>query len=384
MLLGLAAAGALAAPAGAQVQATLDAGAGSARLGEEGSGSIALFAPSLGGRRGLVNLEAGGVYSGMGERGWNAAGLAAAGLRSPRLGAFQVEAAGQYRWSAHAIARGTEFAEAELGLVATPWRWASISVAGKVGSASALGRTRPITGARAGARAVLRGVGIELGIDRTSFTEGRLRPGVVFDSLSPRQDTLVRRTVVEYTDASLGARWQRGSLELAATLARRLGSATLQATSWSLSATRWLTPRLAVVGGAGHYAADPASSLPAGRYATLALRVGVGGHAPAAPENPPLAVEAGFTRARRGADGLVALEVAAPGARAVELMGDFTDWTPVTLARGRGGLWQVRLPIPPGIHRLVVRLDGGAWRPPPGARPALNEFGVPVGAVLVD
>jgi hypothetical protein len=231
---------------------------------------------------------------------------------------------------------------------------------------------------------VLRGVGIELGIDRTSFTEGRLRPGVTIDSLTPRQDTLVRRTVVEYTDASVGAHWQRGSLELAATLARRLGSATLRSTSWSLSATRWLTPQLALVGGAGHYAADPASSLPAGRYATLALRVGVGGHAPATPGRAPTAVEAGFTRARRGADGLVSLEVTAPGARMVELMGDFTDWSPVPLAPAHAGRWQVRLPIPPGLHRLVVRLDGGDWRPLAGTRPSLNEFGVPVGALLVD
>jgi hypothetical protein len=146
----------------------------------------------------------------------------------------------------------------------------------------------------------------------------------------------------------------------------------------------WLTPQLALVGGTGHYAADPAASLPAGRYATLALRIGVGGGPAARPEKEPASAAAGFTRARRGSDGLVALEVQAPRARAVELMGDFTDWSPVVLTRGGSGLWRVRLPVSPGIHHLVVRVDGGEWRAPPGAPPTVNEFGVAVGALLVD
>jgi hypothetical protein len=374
----------LASPAGAQISASLDAGGGNARIDQAGNGSIALVAPALAWRHPLISLEAGGVYSGMGERGWNAVGTAAGRFRSPRLGPLRGELAGLYRWSAHAIGQGTGMAEAELGLTASPARWADISVAGKFGSASALGRTRPVRGARLAARALVQGIGLTLGVDRTSFTEERLRPGAVFDTLSPRQDTLLQRSVVEYTDASLGARWRAGSLELGGSVARRLGVRAVRATSWSLSATRWLTPQLAVVGGTGHYAADLASRLPAGRYATLSLRIGVGaGGSP--PLVPAAAAEAaGSTRLRRGADGLVALEVRAPGARSVELMGDFTDWSAVALARRGSGHWQVRLPLPPGLHHLVVRIDGGEWRAPPGSRPAVNEYGVAVGAVLVD
>ena len=229
---------------------------------------------------------------------------------------------------------------------------------------------------------MLRGIGIQLGVNRTSFTEARSRSGITFDSLELRRDSL-KRKVVEYTDASLGARWQARSLELAGSVARRLGAASFRTTSWSLSATRWLTPQLALIGGAGHYAADPAASLPAGRYATLGLRLGMGGGG-AGPSPAAPAVEAGLTRVRRGSDGLVALEVEAPQARTVELMGDFTSWLPVTLARGRSHLWRVSLPVPPGIHHLVVRVDGGEWRAPPGSQPVLNEFGVSVGALLVD
>jgi hypothetical protein len=138
------------------------------------------------------------------------------------------------------------------------------------------------------------------------------------------------------------------------------------------------------VGGTGHYAADLASSLPAGRYATLALRIGVGAGGSPSPVPAPASDASGSTRLRRGADGLVALDVRAPGARSVELMGDFTDWSAVELARRGSSQWQVRLPVPPGIHHLVVRIDGGEWRAPPGSRPTVNEYGVAVGAVLVD
>ena len=376
---------ALSAPGEAQLAATFDAGGGSARIDQASGSSIALFAPALSWRRPNVRIEASGVYSGAGERGWNAAGLAVAGVRSPRLGPFHAEATGRYRWSAHALARGTGVAEAELGLSVTPARWASLSLAGAAGSSVALGRTRPVAAVRAGARAVLRGIRIEIGVDRTSFTDRQLRSGVVFDSLDPRPDTLFRRSVVEYTDASLGAGWQAGSLELSATVARRLGRPALQATVWSLSATRWLTPQLAVVAGAGHYAADPVSSLPAGRYATVALRIGVGGGAAAAPlPEAPVRTAHGGMRVRRGDDGLVALEVDLPGARTVELKGDFTDWDAVALERGRSGRWEVRRTIAPGIHHLVVRIDGGEWRAPPGTREVVDEFGVPVGALLVE
>jgi hypothetical protein len=374
----------LARPAGAQVTVTMDAGGGNARIDQAGNGSIALVAPAVAWRHPLMSFDAGGVYSGMGDRGWNAAGAAAARLRSPRLGLLRGELSGLYRRSAHAVGQGTRVAEAELGLTASPASWAEVSVAGKVGSASALRRTRPVAGARLAARAVLQGVHLTLGVDRTSFTEERLRPGAVFDSLGSRQDTLLQRSVIEYTDASLGARWRAGSFELGGSIARRLGVTAVRATSWSLSATRWLTPQLALVGGTGHYAADLASSLPAGRYATLALRIGVGAGGSPSPVPAPASDASGSTRLRRGADGLVALDVRAPGARSVELMGDFTDWSAVELARRGSSQWQVRLPVPPGIHHLVVRIDGGEWRAPPGSRPTVNEYGVAVGAVLVD
>jgi hypothetical protein len=167
-------------------------------------------------------------------------------------------------------------------------------------------------------------------------------------------------------------------------IGRRLGNSALQSTSWSLSATRWLTPQLALVAGAGHYVADPVASLPSGRYATIGLRIGVGGGPVVAPKETPTGAARGAVRASRGIDGLVALLIDAPGAHSVEVMGDFTDWRQLELERADAAHWRARLPISPGIHHLLVRIDGGKWQVPPGAQSQVDEFGVPVGALLVN
>lgn len=77
------------------------------------------------------------------------------------------------------------------------------------------------------------------------------------------------------------------------------------------------------------------------------------------------------------------VRIHAPGARSVEIMADFTDWTPVRLAEQRPGIFEVRLPIAAGAHRINLRIDGGGWIVPAGVRVETNEFGGSVGIVLV-
>jgi hypothetical protein len=52
--------------------------------------------------------------------------------------------------------------------------------------------------------------------------------------------------------------------------------------------------------------------------------------------------------------------------RAVEIAGDFTDWKPVALMPLHGGWWGGMVKVDPGLHRVQLRLDGGAWIAPPG------------------
>jgi hypothetical protein len=77
------------------------------------------------------------------------------------------------------------------------------------------------------------------------------------------------------------------------------------------------------------------------------------------------------------------LRVHATGASSVELMGDFTDWIPVRLNEVSPGVWEAQLPLTAGIHRVNLRLNGGAWSVPAGLRVDRTDFGEAVGILVV-
>jgi hypothetical protein len=166
-----------------------------------------------------------------------------------------------------------------------------------------------------------------------------------------------------------------------------------------LGATLWVTRRVALVAAGGSYPADVARGAPGGRYAAVAARLTTARRFSAA-EGAALArlrrlrartlddTSAHAPRAveLRTVQGLQrALRVRIPGsdgAAVVELMGNFTEWTPVPLARVAPDVWEVRLDLAPGVHRFNVRVDGGEWTVPPGAATGEDEFGG-VAALLV-
>src|SRR5262249_24054692 len=76
------------------------------------------------------------------------------------------------------------------------------------------------------------------------------------------------------------------------------------------------------------------------------------------------------------------LRIYGPQAKALELMGDFTDWEPRALKRVSDGSWELRVALTPGAHRLNVRIDGGDWLVPAGTRSEESEFGS-VGILVV-
>jgi hypothetical protein len=78
------------------------------------------------------------------------------------------------------------------------------------------------------------------------------------------------------------------------------------------------------------------------------------------------------------------LAVRAPGARLVEVNGDFTDWQPLRLDHVGGDRWKAIVALMPGVHQVSLRVDGGAWLPPPGAPTAADGFGGMVGVVVVE
>lgn len=79
----------------------------------------------------------------------------------------------------------------------------------------------------------------------------------------------------------------------------------------------------------------------------------------------------------------VVLLIDAPRAESVELMGDATEWTVTRMRRLSNGRWRAELKLPPGAHRVTVRADGGQWIAPPGLPIGNDEFGGPVGLLVI-
>jgi hypothetical protein len=186
------------------------------------------------------------------------------------------------------------------------------------------------------------------------------------------------------TDAVFTTSWRLASLDLDLTLGRRFSPNVPEMTIWGVSAARSLTQQLALVAGAGRSGSDPVTSVPGAKYFVVGLRLKLSpatapvfNWLPPPPDDSPLRIGPALPAGRE-------ILIQVPGAEKVELAGDFTDWQPVTLQKAAGSGWRTVLPIAPGLHRLAIRIDQGAWRPPPGTRPVRNEFGGDVAEVVVE
>lgn len=193
----------------------------------------------------------------------------------------------------------------------------------------------------------------------------------------------VRRVVLRQTDVALTASGDRGPFGFAiATGTRQMPGRT----------GVWASARGALVLRDGMGLTLQASQLPADLLRQLParreLQLGVllrPWRASAIPVSLPSGAAAAtrsFVARRHGADS-VTMVVDAPGARSVEVMGDFTAWRPVALVQ-RGQAWRLTMALAPGVHQLNLRVDGGEWGPPPGTTAADDGYGGRVGIVVIE
>lgn len=97
-----------------------------------------------------------------------------------------------------------------------------------------------------------------------------------------------------------------------------------------------------------------------------------------------VSLEPGATGAGLDGDTLrVVLLIDAPRAERVDLMGDATEWMVTSMKRNASGRWRAELKLPPGMHRVMVRADGGRWIAPPGLPISNDDFGGPTGMIVI-
>lgn len=207
-----------------------------------------------------------------------------------------------------------------------------------------------------------------------------------------------------YSDVRSSARLQRNGITLEGTFGARIFSnGAGQGFYGEASAMVALGRGTALVVAGGRYPTDVITGSIAGRYVSAGFRVGgsalsIRRPAPVARPRPPL------PHSSSGADGTalpaearleitpgerpddaVRLTLHAPGAGAVEITGDFTDWQPIALLRSATNrdAWQGSFRIAPGMHRINVRRDGGPWMAPTGTVRSADDFDGEVGVFLV-
>lgn len=198
-----------------------------------------------------------------------------------------------------------------------------------------------------------------------------------------------------FLDGTMSLRWRLGAFELDAFGGARLASDYDDAGVFGeVQARLALTRLLAAQLGAGYYPVDPLRGAVAGRWISGGFRMSFLPRRAAvtAPDERlratvrlpnPVPEDAPELRLASAALGARALTIRAPRAAVVELAADFTDWQPVRLRPAGRDTWRLDLPLPPGVYRLNVRIDGGPWSVPRGATPQTDEFGSVVGLVVV-
>lgn len=200
---------------------------------------------------------------------------------------------------------------------------------------------------------------------------------------------------LRYADLEGALQWISGPLELTTSggLRRWSGAASGASNAWGMaSGAYWLNQNVAFVASGGTYPDDFAQGLPHGTYVSLGFRVSTRRpHIyPASDLGAQIFTATGIRRSdaalriRRESASAVSLVLRDARATSVEIMGDFTGWTPVSLTRIKAGHWSVTLPIQPGSYRANVRVDGGPWGVPQGIPSLSDEFSGVVGLLIVE
>ena len=146
--------------------------------------------------------------------------------------------------------------------------------------------------------------------------------------------------------------------------------------------------RAALVAAAGRHPGVPEQRIDPSSFATIGLRFATvplprrAAVPEVAPADGDVPASARF-QVLSGSGGTHLLVLTGLRGERVDINGDFTSWEPVVLERVGPDVWQRTLTIPPGAHRVVISIDGGEWRPPPGLPISSDGFGEEAGVLYI-
>ena len=189
------------------------------------------------------------------------------------------------------------------------------------------------------------------------------------------------------TDLEGTVRWEHRLMEITVRGGQRFGGrmdVTSESRQWaSAQAAIWVSSQLAAVAGGGREPAQPTRGLPARSFGSLGLMLA---YWPIPRGIVPVETPASLVHAfelRPAGTALQRLTARIGGVESVEIMGDFTDWAPIPLIRRGRDLWELLLPLNPGVHQINLRIDGGQWIAPPGVPTLKDGFNGEVGVLVV-
>ena len=191
-----------------------------------------------------------------------------------------------------------------------------------------------------------------------------------------------------FSDLETSVHWEVGPLELTGQMGHRFGDSydvTPDSRRWSsASATMWVSDRVAFIAGGGRQPALPLRGIAARSFGMAGMEIAYSPISKAAvPVSLPHTILVRTFETHAAANGMQKIVIHVGGVEAVEVMGDFSDWTPLTLTRRGRDLWELALPLSAGVHSVNVRVDGGPWAPPPGVPTMHDGYNGEVGLVVV-
>jgi hypothetical protein len=207
---------------------------------------------------------------------------------------------------------------------------------------------------------------------------------------SPGPDSIHVSHSRRWSDVEARADWSGGRLTLSASLtgsrltpARSDSTAPSRAVTWGrVNAALRLNDRVSLVAGAGTLPAGLGAPRSRTSFASLGFRF-----APASllRDPPPAAIRpvASAFQVLALDNGTHRFVLRAPGARTVEISGDFLGWKAMPLRETAPDVWEATLPIAAGTHRVNVRVNGDRWSAPPGLPAVDDEFNGRVGLLVI-